>query len=113
MVGVARVKRVGIRGQRKRRVEAESGKELGLCGAESILQLELKWQGSNCSEPLHRGGRASPAEPRGPCEESDLLKIRKILRALSEEVKRSDLCFTNIILASAQNGSDGDKSGMG
>lgn len=56
--------------EKKTCVEAESGKQLGLCRVESILQLELKLQGSNRPEPLHRGGRASPAEPRGPCEES-------------------------------------------
>lgn len=68
VVGVAQVKRVGTEAREKDTfVEAQSGKEPRLWGAETmILWLELKLQGSDCPEYLQRAGRASPAEPRGP-----------------------------------------------
>lgn len=50
----------------KKTCGGREGEGAGLCGAESILQLELKLQGSNHPEPLHRGVRANPAELRAP-----------------------------------------------
>lgn len=68
MVGVAQVKREGTEAREKDTfVEAQSGKESGLWGAETmILWLELKLQGSDYPEHLQKAGRASPEEPRGP-----------------------------------------------